>query len=122
MTAAPAIRGCQVTQDHPCDEAARIKYDWGIMPRIFATGLVTVAVMADSRVITYGRLLQSFFSVEHDPTELNRQFHRVEDYHQDFLERNPSHPYIVVNDLPKIAALERSFADFYRAKPGLEGR
>jgi peptide-methionine (S)-S-oxide reductase len=50
------------------------------------------------------------------------EFYRAEDYHQDFLARNPSHPYIVVNDLPKIAALKRVFADFYRAKPGLVAR
>ena len=130
----------------------------------------SVRIVFDPRVITYGRLLQIFFAVAHEPTELNRQgpdegpqyrstvfpandeqarvarayiqqlndakvfgapivttieegreFYRAEAYHQDFLERNPSHPYIVVNDLPKIAALKRSFADLYRAKPVLVG-
>jgi peptide-methionine (S)-S-oxide reductase len=130
----------------------------------------SVRIVFDPRVVSYGRLLQIFFAVAHDPTELNRQgpddgpqyrstvfpasaeqarvvkayiqqlndakvfgtpivttieegreFYRAEAYHQDFLERNPSHPYIVVNDLPKIAALKRSFADFYRAKAVLVG-
>jgi peptide-methionine (S)-S-oxide reductase len=130
----------------------------------------TVRVVFDPRVISYGRLLQIFFAVAHDPTELNRQgpdegpqyrstvfpanadqarvvkayiqqltdarvfgapivttieegreFYRAEPYHQDFLERNPSHPYIVVNDLPKVAALKRAFADVYRAKAVLVG-
>jgi peptide-methionine (S)-S-oxide reductase len=33
----------------------------------------TVQVLYDPRQITFGRLLQIFFSVVHDPTELNRQ-------------------------------------------------
>ncbi len=128
----------------------------------------SVRIVFDPREITYGRLLQIFFAVAHDPTELNRQgpdegpqyrsavfptseeqarvarayiqqlndanvfgapivtkieegreFYRAESYHQDFLERNPSNSYIVINDLPKIAALKRSFANLYRAKPAL---
>lgn len=128
----------------------------------------SVRIVFDPRVITYGRLLQIFFAVAHDPTELNRQgpddgpqyrsavfpasaeqtrvakayiqqlndanvfgapivttveegreFYSAEDYHQDYLELHPSAPYIVVNDLPKVAALKRSFADLYRAKPVL---
>jgi len=33
----------------------------------------SVAVTFDPRVISYGRILQIYFSVAHDPTELNRQ-------------------------------------------------
>jgi peptide-methionine (S)-S-oxide reductase len=33
----------------------------------------SVQITYDPRVISYGRLLQVFFSVAHDPTELNRQ-------------------------------------------------
>src|SRR6185295_5287793 len=118
--------------------------------------------------ITYGRLLQIYFSVAHDPTELNRQgpdvgtqyrsaifptsaeqarvaqayieqlgqagvfkapivtriepdqaFYPAEAYHQDFLTRNPSYPYIVVNDLPKIENLKRIQPEVYRATPVL---
>jgi peptide-methionine (S)-S-oxide reductase len=128
----------------------------------------SVQVTYDPHRITYGRLLQIYFSVAHDPTELNRQgpdvgsqyrstifpttpeqrriaeaykaqldqahvfaaaivttiepgraFYRAEGYHQDFLARNPDYPYIVFNDLPKIADLERLFPDLYRADPVL---
>ena len=127
-----------------------------------------VQITYDPRVITYGKLLQIFFSVAHDPTELNRQgpdvgtqyrsaifpldaeqaaiarayvsqlnqarvydgdivtkiesgrqFYPAEAYHQDFLERNPTYPYIVINDAPKVADLQRLFAPLYSAKPVL---
>jgi peptide-methionine (S)-S-oxide reductase len=130
----------------------------------------SVQVVFDSRQISYGRLLQVFFSVAHDPTQLNRQgpdfgtqyrstifpaspeqervarayiaqlndarafeskivttiemdraFYEAEDYHQDFLTRNPSHRYIVVNDLPKIEELKRVFPGLYRPVPVLVG-
>jgi peptide-methionine (S)-S-oxide reductase len=130
-----------------------------------------VQVTFDPRQITYGRLLQVFFSVAHDPTQFNRQgpdfgtqyrsaifpinadqsrvakayieqlnaarafdkaivtriemnhpFYEAEDYHQDFLTRHPTHPYIVANDLPKIEELKRVFPDLFRATPVLVGR
>ena len=130
----------------------------------------SVRIVFDPRIVSYGRLLQIFFSVGHDPTEVNRQgpdegpqyrsaifptsdeqgrvarayitqlndarvfpanlatviepgraFFRAEEHHQDFLERNRSNRYIVVNDLPKLAALKRLFASEYRAKPSLVG-
>ena len=46
-------------------------------------------------------------------------FYPAEAYHQDFLTRNPNHPYIRINDLPKISALKRLFPGEYRAKPVL---
>lgn len=128
----------------------------------------SVQVTFDPRAITYGRVLQIYFSVVHDPTELNRQgpdvgtqyrsaifpnseaqanvarayivqldqaqlfkkpivtrieinraFYPAEAYHQDFLNLNPTHPYIVANDLPKIESLKRLFPDVYRADPVL---
>jgi peptide-methionine (S)-S-oxide reductase len=118
----------------------------------------SVQITFDPRVITYGRILQVFFSVVHDPTQLNRQgpdvgtqgnvakafigqlnqartfdaaivtkiepgrnFYRAEAYHQDFLERNPTQPYIVRNDLPKIDNLKRMFPNLYNPKPVLVG-
>jgi peptide-methionine (S)-S-oxide reductase len=127
-----------------------------------------VQVTFDPRQISYGRLLQIFFSVVHDPTELNRQgpdtgtqyrsaifpangeqadiakayiaqldqahafkkgivtkiepdrpFYPAENYHQDFLTRNPRYPYIVVYDLPKIEDVKRVFPDLYRPVPVL---
>jgi peptide-methionine (S)-S-oxide reductase len=129
-----------------------------------------VRITYDPRVVSYGRLLQLFFSVVHDPTELNRQgpdvgpqyrstvfpsndeqariaktfidqltasrlfgrpiattiepgrtFYPAEDYHQDFLVRNPTYPYIVIHDLPKIENLKRLYPDLYRSKPALVG-
>jgi peptide-methionine (S)-S-oxide reductase len=52
-------------------------------------------------------------------TEPSRDFYPAEDYHQDFMTRNPNYPYIVVNDLPKIEALKRLFPDLYRPTPVL---
>ena len=39
----------------------------------------------------------------------NGRFVEAEAYHQDFMARNPSYPYIVINDRPKLAALKRQF-------------
>ena len=128
----------------------------------------SVQVTYDPRQISYGRILHIFFSVVHDPTQLNRQgpdfgpqyrsaifpttteqaevakayiaqldqartfkkaivtkiepdrpFYPAENYHQDFLTRNPKYPYIVVNDLPKVEDLKHYFADLYRPSPVL---
>jgi peptide-methionine (S)-S-oxide reductase len=127
-----------------------------------------VHITYDPRVISYGQILQIFFSVAHDPTQLNRQgpdrgpqyrsaifpeneaqakiatayiaqldqarafdkpivtkiekdkpFFPAEAYHQDYMTRNPGQPYIVINDLPKVASLKKLFADRYRAEPAL---
>jgi len=128
----------------------------------------SIEVTFDPGKISYGRVLQIYFSVAHDPTELNYQgpdmgtqyrstifptddaqaqiakayiaqldaakvfgdrivttiepgkvFYPAEDYHQDFLNRNPDYPYIVINDLPKIENLKRLFPELYRADPVL---
>ena len=44
-------------------------------------------------------------------------FYPAEDYHQDFLVRNPTYPYIVINDMPKIESLKRLLPADYRAQP-----
>jgi peptide-methionine (S)-S-oxide reductase len=44
---------------------------------------------------------------------LNR-FYAAEDYHQNFIDRNPANPYVVVNDLPEIARLQSQFPDLYK--------
>jgi peptide-methionine (S)-S-oxide reductase len=129
-----------------------------------------VKISYDPRLVSYGTLLQVYFSVAHDPTQLNRQgpdrgtqyrstifpesaeqqkvaeayiaqlnaagvfsdpivttlepgraFYPAEAYHQDFLTLNPTYPYIVYNDLPKIENLERLFPALYRATPVLVG-
>lgn len=123
-----------------------------------------VEVRYDPAKVSYGTLLRVFFSVAHDPTQLNRQgpdtgsqyrsaifprdaaqaemakayiaqlaaaktwpakivttiepgkaFYPAEAYHQDFLRRNPSYPYIVINDLPKLEALKSRFPQLWAA-------
>lgn len=51
--------------------------------------------------------------------EPGKSFYPAEGYHQNYLTLNPTQPYIVRNDLPKIANLERLFPAFYRADPVL---
>ena len=43
-----------------------------------------------------------------------KAFYQAEDYHLDYLARNPYQPYIVINDLPKLAALKKEFPELYR--------
>ncbi|MFL5556365.1 MAG: peptide-methionine (S)-S-oxide reductase, partial [Gemmatimonadaceae bacterium] len=43
-----------------------------------------------------------------------RGFYPAEEYHQNYLEQHTNQPYIVINDLPKIAALKKQFPDIYR--------
>ena len=114
-----------------------------------------IQIRYDPTKISYGQLLKIFFSVAHDPTQLNRQgpdygaqyrsaifyatedqrrvaeayiqqltaakafdqpivtkvgplaaFYPAEEYHQDFVKRNPMHPYVVVNANPKVKKLK----------------
>lgn len=54
-------------------------------------------------------------------TEISRlsAFYPAEKYHQDFLTLNPSYPYIVYNDMPKIDNLKAIFPSAFRADPVL---
>jgi peptide-methionine (S)-S-oxide reductase len=128
----------------------------------------SVQITFDPKQVTYGQLLRVYFSVAHDPTQLNRQgpdsgtqyrsaifpanesqqrvasayieqlqksgafsrpivtaiepgkaFFPAEAYHQDFLTLNPTYPYIVINDLPKVDHLKQMFPDLYRPEPVL---
>jgi peptide-methionine (S)-S-oxide reductase len=124
----------------------------------------SVRITFDPRQVSYGQLLKVFFSVAHDPTQLNRQgpdhgtqyrsaifystpeqqrvasayiaqmqaagtfgkapivtqlaplakFWPAEAYHQDFARLNPTHPYIVVHDAPKVARLKERYPAMYR--------
>lgn len=49
-------------------------------------------------------------------TQLNPldQFYAAEDYHQDFIKRNPYNPYVVIHDLPQIARLREKFPELYQ--------
>jgi peptide-methionine (S)-S-oxide reductase len=121
-----------------------------------------VKIVYDPRLVSYSDLLRIFFTVAHDPTQLNRQgpdvgpsyrsavfplnpaqrtiaqryiaslnaskahgrpvvtrietgpFFPAEPYHQDFMRKNPRHPYILAHDVPKVAALKRMFPASYR--------
>ncbi len=41
-------------------------------------------------------------------------FYPAEAYHQNYLERHPDNPYIVINDLPKIELLREKFPQLYK--------
>jgi peptide-methionine (S)-S-oxide reductase len=125
----------------------------------------SVQVTYDPAKVSYGQILQVYFSVAHNPTELNRQgpdvgtqyrsaifyanegqkqvatnyiaqlsksgvfgapivtqlsplqgFYPAEGYHQDYLLLNPTAPYIVYNDLPKIRNFQKLLPVLYQAK------
>jgi len=46
-------------------------------------------------------------------------FYAAEDYHQDYLIHNPTVPYIVYFDLPKIENFKRTFPELYSGQPVL---
>ena len=46
-------------------------------------------------------------------------FFPAERYHQDFMYRNPTEPYIAGSEMPKLADLQRQFPEQYREKPVL---
>lgn len=48
-------------------------------------------------------------------------FYPAEQYHQDFLTLNPTWPYIVINDLPKVEALQKLFPAVWQKDPVLVG-
>ena len=121
-----------------------------------------VRITFDPKQISYGKLLQIFFTVAHDPTQVNRQgpdvgpsyrsaifpqsagqaqaakafvdtisasgayrkpiatkiergtFHPAEAEHQDFARRNPMHPYILINDRPKVASLKSRYPNLFK--------
>ena len=128
----------------------------------------SVQITFDPKQVSFGQILRIYFSVAHDPTEVDRQgpdegsqyrseiftaspeqeatakayiaqldgahifpraiatkveplkgFYAAEDYHQDYLVHNPDSAYIRINDLPKIAALERVWPQYFRQKPVL---
>jgi peptide-methionine (S)-S-oxide reductase len=122
-----------------------------------------VKITYDPAQVSYSQLLEIYFTVAHNPTEVDRQgpdvghsyrsaifpqsadqarfakafiarlngahiykapiatkiesggFYPAEAYHQGFARKHPSYPYIVINDRPKVAALQRKFPAFYKA-------
>ena len=47
--------------------------------------------------------------------EATGRFTPAEAYHQDFMRKNPAHPYILVHDRPKVAALRKMFPSRWRS-------
>ena len=45
-----------------------------------------------------------------------RRFYEAEEYHQDFMQKNPNHGYIRRWDAPKVRALRANFPQLYRAR------
>jgi peptide-methionine (S)-S-oxide reductase len=125
----------------------------------------SVQIVYDPGKVTYGQILQVFFSVAHDPTQLNRQgpdtgtqyrsaifygndtqkkiaeayiaqldkasvysrrivtrvdplkgFYAAEGYHQDYLLKHPTDPYIAINDLPKVRNFQRVLPALYNPR------
>jgi peptide-methionine (S)-S-oxide reductase len=52
-------------------------------------------------------------------TDRDSGFFPAEDYHQDYLNTNPTALYIAINDMPKLEALKQTFPDLYREQPVL---
>jgi peptide-methionine (S)-S-oxide reductase len=44
-------------------------------------------------------------------------FYPAEAYHQDYLDRHPDAPYIAINDMPKVRALQSLFGENWRPTP-----
>ena len=49
--------------------------------------------------------------------ETGKPFYPAEGYHQNYLRLNPGQPYIVYNDLPKVAALKERFPILWSDRP-----
>jgi peptide-methionine (S)-S-oxide reductase len=43
------------------------------------------------------------------------RFYAAEAYHQDFISRNPTYPYVVINDLPKLERLRTEFPQLIKS-------
>jgi peptide-methionine (S)-S-oxide reductase len=52
-------------------------------------------------------------------TDRDSGFFPAEDYHQDYLNSNPTAPYIATNDMPKLDGLRQMFPELYRDRPVL---
>ena len=52
-------------------------------------------------------------------TDRDSGFFPAEDYHQDYLNSNPTAPYVTANDMPKLDGLRQMFPELYREQPVL---
>jgi peptide-methionine (S)-S-oxide reductase len=49
-------------------------------------------------------------------------FYPAEGYHQDYLDLHPDQPYIAINDLPKVQALQTLFPDYWQSSATKVGK
>jgi peptide-methionine (S)-S-oxide reductase len=123
-----------------------------------------VRIVFDPAQVSLGDLFKVYFTVAHDPTQVNRQtpdvgesyrsavfpsdaaqrafaqsfiaslnksgayakpiatrieagqFYPAEAYHQDFMRRNPNHPYILAWDVAKVAKLKKTWPGLYKGR------
>lgn len=122
-----------------------------------------VRIEYDPARLSYAKLLEIFFAVAHDPTQVDRQgpdvgpeyrsviltddanertlaqqmidslqtakvyprpvatqiaglksFKVAEDFHQDYVAKNPREPYVVINDAPKLDHLRQLYPTLFR--------
>jgi len=43
-------------------------------------------------------------------------FYPAEEYHQDFVKRNPNHPYVMANSVPKLSKLRKQYPELLKRK------
>jgi len=85
------------------------QYRTAIFPQSAAQARVARAYIAQlSKARTFKRPIAT-------RVEASARFTPAEAYHQDFMRKNPGHPYILVHDRPKVAALRRMFPGRWRA-------
>jgi peptide-methionine (S)-S-oxide reductase len=123
-----------------------------------------VRIVFDPAQVSLGEIFKVYFTVAHDPTQVNRQtpdvgtsyrsaifpqnpgqrlfaesfiaslnksgayakpiatrieagqFYSAEAYHQDFMRRNPNHPYIQAWDVAKVAKLKKTWPGLYKGQ------
>jgi peptide-methionine (S)-S-oxide reductase len=122
-----------------------------------------IRIVFDPAVVSYGQLLQVYFTVAHDPTQVEAQypdeghsyrsaifpqnpqqrqaaaayvaalgrshafarpvatrlesgnFYPAEEYHQQFMRKNPYHPYIQRWDVPRVRRLRETFPQLFKS-------
>lgn len=88
--------------------------DWGPQYRsavFYATPEEKKAVEAYIQQLTEAKVFSKPIVTEVAPLT---KFYPAEDYHQDFVKRNPYHPYVVANSVPKVAKTKKEFPELVK--------